>query len=311
MIMKISLIITVLNEEKNIELLLNSIAKQSQKPDEVIITDAGSSDATVQVIKNWRRKNSSLKSRKLKLRALRVLKKIGNRSVGRNFAIKKSKFSWIAITDAGCILHRNWLRELVRAQIKNKADVIAGYYEGRSKTLFQEAVIPYFLVMPERVKVDSFLPATRSMMIRKSVWKTAGGFNEQLSHNEDYDFARWIKKHKNRFKISFTKKAVVSWLPPDSLSRFVRTIYRFAQGDVEAGIVRPKVVSVFARYLLFLLIKIFTPFLASLTLIIYLVWSIFKNWYYVPRGWYWLPLLQVSSDIAVMWGSVRGVVERR
>ena len=50
--MKTSFIATVLNEEKTIKALLSSLAKQTKKPEEIIIVDGGSTDQTVAKIKN-------------------------------------------------------------------------------------------------------------------------------------------------------------------------------------------------------------------------------------------------------------------
>src|SRR5258708_5297615 len=52
-----SLIITVLNEEKTIVALLEAILKQTLQPDEVVICDGGSSDATVKLIEDFAQKN--------------------------------------------------------------------------------------------------------------------------------------------------------------------------------------------------------------------------------------------------------------
>ena len=64
--------------------------------------------------------------------------------------------------------------------------------------------------MEDKIK-EEFLPATRSMAFRKEVWKKIGGFDENLSHNEDYAFANKIKKL--GFKIKFVQDAVVNWIP--------------------------------------------------------------------------------------------------
>ena len=97
---KVSLIITILNEEKTIISLLDSILKQKTIPNEVIIVDGGSDDKSVEFVNNFIR---SLEERRFKLSIKLFLKK-GNRSVGRNFAIEKAKHAWIAVTDAGCTL---------------------------------------------------------------------------------------------------------------------------------------------------------------------------------------------------------------
>ena len=61
--MKVSLITTILNEEKNIESFLHSIEEQTVLPDEVIIVDGGSKDKTLERIKEY-------KSEKLKITVL-------------------------------------------------------------------------------------------------------------------------------------------------------------------------------------------------------------------------------------------------
>ncbi|NCN24208.1 MAG: hypothetical protein COU65_02000 [Candidatus Pacebacteria bacterium CG10_big_fil_rev_8_21_14_0_10_42_12] len=303
---KVTVIITVLNEESTILELLKSLEKQSLLPTEVIVVDGGSKDKTIKIVNNFS-SNSFLN--------IRLLQKKGNRSVGRNLAIAKSKTDLIAITDAGCVTNKNWLKELVETQKETKSQVVAGYYAGKANTRFEEAVIPYALVMPEKVNPDEFLPATRSMLLRKKVWEKLGGFDEELSDNEDYAFATKIRK--NNIKIAFAEKAIVLWKPRNNLPSFFRMIYRFARGDVRADILRPKVALIFLRYFLLLLTTIFvlkfsdwksviqlwTPLF-----VIYSLWAIDKNLKYTPKSWFYLPLLQISSDIAVMFGSIAGLI---
>jgi len=49
--MKISVVVTVLNEAEMISVLLLGLLRQTHQPSEVIIVDAGSTDFTVQLIK--------------------------------------------------------------------------------------------------------------------------------------------------------------------------------------------------------------------------------------------------------------------
>ncbi|OGJ37309.1 MAG: hypothetical protein A2383_01395 [Candidatus Pacebacteria bacterium RIFOXYB1_FULL_39_46] len=308
--MKVSLVITCLNEESTIDWLLKGIANQVILPNEIIIVDGGSSDRTKKIITHWQ-KNKKI-GKKIKL-----LTKKGNRSVGRNWGIKQAKYHWLAITDAGCIPHQNWLSELIIAQQQHQAQIVAGYYLGLPTSRFQQAVVPYVLVMPDKVRPHQFLPASRSMMISRKIWQKMGHFDEKLDHNEDYALAQKIKQAKQ--PIAFAKQALVYWLPRKNLLEFWKMIRRFALGDIQAGIIRPKVVLIFIRYLIFLgllfwiiiqgTLKATGLFFPSLILL-YIIWSIMKNKRYTPQSWWWLPVLQITSDLAVMWGSWQGLKKK-
>lgn len=305
---KVTIVITVLNEESSISELLRGLEKQTLQPREVIIVDGGSTDETVNLIKDFNKKSN--------INITLFIKK-GNRSLGRNLAIKKAKTNLIAITDAGCVPNPNWLEELIKTQKETNSPVIAGYYAGEATTRFEEAVIPYALVMPDKVNPDNFLPATRSMLLQKKVWENLGGFDENLSENEDYDFAKRIKK--NGINIAFAKNAVVIWQPRSNLKSFFKMILKFARGDIQARILRPKVILIFARYLLLLLATVvilkFSDWRSVLQLwtpvfVLYSICAIDKNVRYTPRGWYYLPVLQITSDVAVMIGSLLGITRK-
>ena len=155
-----TLIVTVLNEEDSIGKLIESIVFQTKLPDEVIIVDGGSTDKTLSVISSLKSQTSN-KGIKIK-----VIVKKGNRSVGRNEAIRISKGDVILITDSGCTLDSKWV-ENISKPFKDKAvDVVAGYYKGTFRNIFEKSLIPYVLVMSDKVNEKEFLPATRSVAFK-------------------------------------------------------------------------------------------------------------------------------------------------
>lgn len=295
---KISLITTVLNEEKTIDAFLDSVATQTLKPDEVIIVDGGSKDWTV----------GKMQRRGISDMNLKVFVEPGaNRSQGRNAGIKRATGDIIAITDAGCILDKNWLAEITNPFADPKIEVVAGYYRGMAKTVFEKCVVPFCLVMPEKVDPNNFYPASRSMAIRKGTFWQIGGFPEEFSDNEDFVFAN--KLNKNGIKSYFCREAIVNWFPRSSLKSFWTMIYRFARGDAKAGLRKIKVASVFGRYIIFIGLPFLKlSFLALLP--VYFCWSILKNFRYVRdlKALLWFPVLQVTSDFAVMAGTVKGLM---
>lgn len=303
-------IATVLNEELSIERFLNSLHDQTVQPDEIIIADGGSADDTVKLTKDFSKKYSL---------PVRVLHRAGNRAIGRNFAIKNASHEYILCADAGCILDKDWVKNITKPIENGKANVVAGYYKGKAETIFQECIVPYILIMPDKVNQGTFLPATRSMAFTKAVWKKVGGFPEKYSHNEDYVFARKLKKE--QAKIVFSKDSIVYWIPPKTIRQVFRTFWRFAYGDAEAGIIRPKVVLIFLRYLIGILLNILyfythnSVILLTFTflLLTYITWSIQKNYNYVrkPQALYLLPFMQILTDIAVISGSILGIIHYR
>lgn len=306
---KASFITTVLNEEKTIEALLVSLIKQTQKPDEIIIVDGGSRDRTVQKAKAFRAKHPQANIKIL-------IKNDANRSRGRNLAIQRAKNDVIAISDAGCQLDKNWLKNIIRPFSNPSTAVVAGYYQAKPKNIFEKCVVPYVLVMPNRVNPKNFLPASRSMAIRKDIWTKVGGFPEKFSDNEDFVFANILKK--KGVEIVFAKDAIVYWQPRSNLKNFWVMAYRFARGDALAGLRYPKTATVIGRYLLALILLLpslhhrhllFCWLFCALT---YLTWPIFKNYRYIKKwpALFLLPLLQVTTDTAIILGTMRGLSKR-
>lgn len=304
--MKVTLITTFFNEEDTVLNFIESISSQTTRPDEVILIDGGSTDSTVKKVKDFIKNNPSLK-------ILFFIKK-GNRSVGRNEAVRKATNDIIVCSDVGCVLDRKWVEEITKPFHKKGVDVVAGYYDSKPTTLFQKCVVPYALVMPDKINPETFLPATRSIAFTKNAWKKVNGFNEKYSHNEDYVFARELKKA--HMTIIFSQKAVVYWIPRNTFCEVYAMIWRFAYGDAEAGIIRPKVVVLFLRYTLgmglittALITQSTTLLLACCLLFVgYLAWSIMKNYRYVHEvgAIIILPLLQITADLAVISGTTKG-----
>ena len=250
----ISLIVAAKNEEKSIENLLDSISNQTKLPDELIITDGGSSDETCRLIEGH------------KINELIPVKLIKEKSAtpgkGRNIAIKNSSNDLIAITDAGIVLHPNWLKSLYGIQQKTKADVVYGNYEPISDTFFLKcAVLTY---VPKKVIINGRKIRTHfiaSSLLKKKVWEDVGGFPD-FRAAEDRIFIQRIERR--GYKIEYAPGATVYWEIPSSFRSTFKRFNEFSYHDIIAGRAKDwhyPVIRMYIIGLIFLLLGIVHNFL--------------------------------------------------
>jgi len=316
--MKVSVAVTVYNEEASISALINSLLKQTKKPSEIIIVDGGSEDKTVEIIKHYQKRD----------RRIKLIKEPGTISHGRNTSIEVAKNEVIVLTDAGCLAKNDWLEKISEPFRYKEVNVVAGFYEMIGNQPLQKAVAVFLGIPSQRFDPTSFIPSARSMAFRKKVWEEVGGFREKLERaGEDTLFVYEVIK--KGFKIVRVKDAIVYWEVPKTLSESLQKFFYYAKGDAQSGIWwnplkglashNIKVFSIFARYVLgfvflFLAISGFFSILYLYVLVtLYLSYSIWK-WRDVVFGWkerLWLPIIQISSDFAVMIGFIAGLIDKK
>jgi glycosyltransferase involved in cell wall biosynthesis len=319
--MKTSICITVFNEEKTIGPMLEALLSQTVKPDEIVIVDGGSRDKTVEIVKHYQKKE----------RKIKLLIEKGSIAHGRNTSIEIAKNKIIALTDAGCVAKKDWL-EKITMPFKNEGgnsdligvNFVAGFYKMTGETSLQAAAAVFHGVPPARFNPSRFVPSARSMAFRKKVWEEIGGFRENLERaGEDTLFNYEVLK--KGYRIVKAKDAIVEWEVPKSLGESIKKFFYYAKGDGQAGIWwnptqqvashNIKISLIYFRYLIGLIIlglvlfKNLSPLVLLGIFVAYLFWSIWK-WRDVIKDWparFWLPILQISSDWAVMIGFVSGL----
>ena len=239
--MNISVIIPVRNEEQSIGQLLDSLTNQSLRPAEIVITDGGSSDRTAAII-------AAYDQTRVPVRLIRESAALPGR--GRNLAAAQAVNDWIAFIDAGISPEPNWLELLAkRAQLPSDedVDVVYGSYEPVTDTLFKRCCVMAYVPPPTRI--EGRLVRSRSvvsLLMKRSVWQTVGGFPEDLRSAEDLLFMNKIEQA--NFRIANEPEALVHWqvqaTPWLTFKRFVT----YARSNMRAGLWRQWQAAIFTRY---------------------------------------------------------------
>lgn len=308
---RVSLIIPVRDEEHSIPYLLDSIMAQTMLPDEVVITDAGSKDRTVQMIESYAAKKCSV----------RIIK-AGPAYPGRarNIAIEASSHDLIAMTDAGIRLDKNWLKELIRSfEGSGGLDVVYGDYEPARDTFFKRCAAIVFVPEPKELsgrKMRSHFIA--SSLMKKTVWRSVGGFPEIYRAAEDRIFMESIEK--KGYKITFAPDANVIWDIPSTPARLFKRFASYSYHDIKAGRMREwhyPVMRMYAAGAFMMLFGILASrwffiliFLGVMGRTLGLIWERDRKGIFNPVKFSMVMALMILVDIAMFAGMARYAVER-
>ena len=186
----LSIIIPALNEERCLPLLLKEIRGQKFDGDyEIIIADAGSTDKTVEIAKNFGCK----------------IVKGGKVAKGRNEGAKTAKGKIFLFTDADNIyLPDNFLNNLLEEFERRKLDIAS--FPIYPKEGFLD-IIAYGIYNNWVWLIQRFSAyATNSVLVRKDIHQKIGGFDEEIKLAEDHYYA---KRGKKFGKFGFIKLAPV------------------------------------------------------------------------------------------------------
>ena len=126
--MNISIILPILNEEKNIISLVKLIKKNlSNIKYEIIFVDDNSSDNSKEIIKRLIKKNKFIKY-------YNRVNKLKDLSLSCAMGISKSKYNYILIMDSDLQHHPKYIKKMILKMKKNSSDIVIGARKFKNKS---------------------------------------------------------------------------------------------------------------------------------------------------------------------------------
>ena len=275
--MKVSVVVPVRDEERSIRELLDSLLTQTRPPDEIVITDGGSTDATPHIIEEYIHNGAPV-------RLIRAGAALPGR--GRNLGAAQASHEWVAFTDAGIRLEKNWLEALVaKAEEDDSVDIIYGSCQPVTDTFFKQcAAIAYVPPPTFHYGIYTRPRFIASTLLRREAWRAVNGFPEQLRSAEDLLFMNRVENAGYRFV--YEPRALVHWdLRPTLWATFKRFVV-YSRNNIRAGLFWQWQATILFKYygvLAFLLaaVLIFKPLLV---------------WFPIAA---WLLLLMARAAVAI------------
>ena len=213
---KISVVLTTKNEEKNISTLLESLMRQ-EEPYEVLVVDSDSKDRTQEIVKEYSKKNKNIK----------LLIHPGTRAESMNFGIKQAKGDAIAFIGGDDVADKDWIKE-IRNGLKN-ADIIVGELlaTGEEKVKIIENVKLF------HNKVNISYPGTNTTY-KKEILDKLEGFDPWFSSAEDLEIN--LRAVDAGYKIVEHKKAKVYYRPKGTPLTFLKQSFWYGYGRKLIGL---------------------------------------------------------------------------
>jgi glycosyltransferase involved in cell wall biosynthesis len=175
---RLSVVIPVLNEERHLGKLLSDIRRQSQRPEEVIVVDAGSRDATVRIAKHS---------------STTVLHGEPPVARGRNLGGYSAKGDLIFFLDADTRLPQTFFEDFVFEAEQRSLDVACPRYRPYDSTPTIRAIHAFWNVVLKASERTLPSGAGHCIALRRGLFRESQGFDPSLKF-DDIELVRRLAK---------------------------------------------------------------------------------------------------------------------
>lgn len=304
--MTITLVIPLFNEAETLAELLRAITAQTHAPQEVVFVDAGSTDATKDIVSLW------IKTAPIPTKLISLTHSLPGNS--RNVGINAATGDYVAFLDGGITPEPDWLMRLADCVARNASDHAFGLCRFDADTTLATAICAL------SSGVGTKLPAIPASLFSKSVFTEIGLFRSDLRAAEDTEWvARLLAKKHERM---ICPDALVHYRHfPKSISAIIAKWFTYARFMAKARVAKKQrslypAFFAFLAAVFFLNAKLGVSLLGLYLLIRGIALPLYKSprhfWISRPQTLALTTLLALPMDLAKLFGfllSVRQIHE--
>lgn len=220
----ISVVIPAYNTEERIGDVLDAILHQTIDPIEVIVVDDGSSDRTLEIVEEYRKK----------YKRLRVITQKNSGAVSAtNRGIRNSSGDIICLIDSDTIIERNWIQKIIKEFDDPEVNVAAGSILTFNKSNIWAKIMGYDLEYRYWAIKSKYVNhvSTCATLYRRKVFENTGLFDANLKYGYDNDMAYQIRKA--GYKIVIRKDAKTWHCWRETLGEYLKQQFNAAYGRLQ------------------------------------------------------------------------------
>ena len=274
---RFSIIVPVYNRPQEVEELLESLEKQTDKDFEIIIVEDGSDLPCL---------NECDKPRDIRIKYFH--KENEGRSIARNYGIDRADGDFLIFVDSDCILPADYIANLKESLKNNPTDCFGGPDTAHESFSDVQKAINFAMtsflttggIRGGKKSMEKFTPRTFNMGFSKHVYEKVGGFREMFS--EDIDMSTRIKQA--GFKVVLFPDVKVFHKRRVNFKKFWRQVHIFGMSRITLELLYPG-----SMKLVHWLPAVFV--IGALGLAIA---SFFNKWFIIPLIVYFTALLIAS-----------------
>ncbi len=224
---KVSIIIRTLNEEKHLGNLLRAIREQEYKSWEVIVVDSGSTDRTLEIV------------REFGARLIQIDKRDFTFGYALNQGCKEARGEYLVLASAHVLpIDGHWLANIIAPFSDSKVAMVYGKQRGTTSSKFSEQrdFERLFSETPANAKAPLDYANNANSAVRKSLWKEKQ-FDEYLFGLEDIEWVRAMTA--KGLLVHYEPKAGIYHIHEETWSQVYNRYRREAIAAVRIGVTHP------------------------------------------------------------------------
>lgn len=231
--MKFSIIIPVYNRPDEIDDLLRSLAEQSVKNFEVVITEDGSTIPCEEIVEKY--------SGVIPIKYF--FKSNEGRSIARNNSMTKSDGDYFVFFDSDCVIPPTYFETLEKVLAMRPCDCFGGPDAAHSSFTDTQKAINFAMtsflttggIRGGKVQMEKFTPRTFNMGFSREVYEKVGGFREMFS--EDIDMSKRVESA--GFTTALIRECPVYHKRRVDFNKFFRQVYVFGMSRITLKLLYP------------------------------------------------------------------------